>query len=225
WPRPRCASDAANGIPSSAKRRAGARSREPRPPPLPATSVAPVQLTFAALCARGPGGSAPAHAQGSSRWVRQTDVASGPRRIEGRMGDSPCHTIARLIPPAGYPGLVTPISFSDCGNPDSMAAMEPPLPACGQGNRVNFSCSDEACEKVVIPGCDLAPETQRVLAGNLSEQVMGHVFDGGEIGRGVIGSDAALVVAEDHVHDPMQAVLDCPVAAHDRSEEGGQHDQ
>jgi hypothetical protein len=35
----------------------------------------------------------------------------------------------------------------------------------------------------------------------------------------VIGSDAAFVVAENHVHDPMQAVLDRPVAAHHRSKE------
>ena len=27
---------------------------------------------------------------------------------------------------------------------------------------------------------------------------------------GVVGSDAAVVIAEDHVHDPVQAVLDIP---------------
>src|SRR5213082_3296448 len=41
----------------------------------------------------------------------------------------------------------------------------------------------------------------------------------------MVRPDAALVIAEDQVHDPMQAVLDGPMAAHDRSEEVRQHDQ
>ena len=49
--------------------------------------------------------------------------------------------------------------------------------------------------------------------GELCVTGMGHVLDGGEVGRRVIGSDVALVVAEDRVHHPMQAVLNCPVAA------------
>src|SRR5271165_6195715 len=53
---------------------------------------------------------------------------------------------------------------------------------------------------------------------------MSHVLDGGEIGWRVIGSDPALVVTEDHVHDPMKAVLNCPVAAHDWPEESRHHD-
>jgi hypothetical protein len=36
------------------------------------------------------------------------------------------------------------------------------------------------------------------------------MFDGGEVGGGVVGSDAAFVIAEDHVHDPVQVVLDIP---------------
>lgn len=64
-----------------------------------------------------------------------------------------------------------------------------------------------------------------VLAGSLSNEVVGHVFDCGEIGGRVIGSEAALVVAEDHIHDPMQAILDRPMSAHDRSQEVGQQDQ
>ena len=42
------------------------------------------------------------------------------------------------------------------------------------------------------------------------------MFDGAEAGRCVIGSQAAFVIAEDHVHDPVQTVLGGPVAAHDR---------
>ena len=60
---------------------------------------------------------------------------------------------------------------------------------------------------------------KEVLAWRLSDQVVGHVLDGGEVGRGVVGSDPALVIAEDHVHDPVQAVLDRPVAADDRTQQ------
>ena len=54
---------------------------------------------------------------------------------------------------------------------------------------------------------------------------MGHVLDGGKVGGSVIGSDSAFVVAEDHVHHPMQAVLDSPMTADDRSQKAGQQDQ
>ena len=56
-----------------------------------------------------------------------------------------------------------------------------------------------------------------------SEQVVGHVLDGSEIGRGVLGTNAALVIVEDHVQNPMQAVLNGPVTAHDRPEEVRRH--
>lgn len=54
---------------------------------------------------------------------------------------------------------------------------------------------------------------------------MGHVFEGGEIGGSMIGADAAFVVAEDHVHYPVQAVLHRPVAAYHGSELARQPDQ
>lgn len=47
------------------------------------------------------------------------------------------------------------------------------------------------------------------------------MFEGGEVGGRVIGSDAAFVVAEDHVHHPVQAVLDRPVTADDRPDLAG----
>jgi len=90
---------------------------------------------------------------------------------------------------------------------------------------VNALCGDEAGEEVVVTGGDLAAETQCVLAKRLADQVVGHVFDGGEIGRRMIGSDPALVVAEDHVHHPMQAVLGRPVTAHDRPQQAGRQHQ
>lgn len=56
-------------------------------------------------------------------------------------------------------------------------------------------------------------------------QVGDHVLHGGEVGRRVIGADACLVVAENHVHDPMQAVLDSPMSAHDRGNESRRQGQ
>ncbi|MBC7950915.1 MAG: hypothetical protein H7Z12_03720, partial [Rhodospirillaceae bacterium] len=44
-------------------------------------------------------------------------------------------------------------------------------------------CGDEACEEIVIPGGDLSAETQGIFAGGSSQQIMGHVLDGGEVGR------------------------------------------
>jgi len=69
-----------------------------------------------------------------------------------------------------------------------------------QGNRVKGSCGDEACEEIVVPGGDFAPQAERVLAFGVAEEVEGHVLDGGEVGGRVIGSYAAFVVAKDHVH-------------------------
>lgn len=46
-----------------------------------------------------------------------------------------------------------------------------------------------------------------------------------EVGRGVVGSQPGFIVAEDHVHDPMEAVLDGPVAADDRPQQVGRQDQ
>jgi hypothetical protein len=51
------------------------------------------------------------------------------------------------------------------------------------------------------------------------------MFDGGEIGWRVIGSDPALIIAEHHVHDPVQAVLDRPMPPYDGPEQMRQHDQ
>ena len=41
----------------------------------------------------------------------------------------------------------------------------------------------------------------------------------------MVGSDAAFIIAKDHVHDPVQAVLDRPVTADDRSQKAAQQDQ
>jgi hypothetical protein len=74
----------------------------------------------------------------------------------------------------------------------------------------------EARQKVV-PGCGLTLEPQWGLVRRLSDQVVCHVLDGCEVGWRVMGSDPAFIITEDHIHDPMQAVLDRPMAADDRS--------
>src|SRR6202522_1685505 len=56
-------------------------------------------------------------------------------------------------------------------------------------------------------GRSLALEPQRGLAWRLSDEIVSHVLDRGEVGRCVVGSDPAFVVTEDHVHHPVQAVL------------------
>ncbi len=43
-------------------------------------------------------------------------------------------------------------------------------------------------------------------------------FQGDDIFRRVLGSDAALVVSEGHVHDPVQSVFDRPMIAHGGAE-------
>src|SRR3954465_913848 len=49
--------------------------------------------------------------------------------------------------------------------------------------------------------------------------------DSGEVGWCVVGSDPALVIAEDHVQDPVQAVLNGPVTADDRTQQVRQQHQ
>jgi hypothetical protein len=93
--------------------------------------------------------------------------------------------------------------------------------AKAQGNRVKNSCDDEACEEVVVPSGDFAAEADGILAWSSSDQVEGHMLDGGEVGGSVIGADAAFVVAEIHVHDPVKAVLDHPMGSDSRPELGG----
>ena len=84
---------------------------------------------------------------------------------------------------------------------------------------------DEAGEEFVVPGGDFTLESKADLAGRSSDQVEGDVLDGGEIGRGVLGADRAFVIAEDHVHDPMQAVLNRPMSTDNRPDLGGEPDQ
>jgi hypothetical protein len=71
----------------------------------------------------------------------------------------------------------------------------------------------ETCEEFVVPGGDFAFEAEAVLAGGFADQIVSHTPEGREVGGRVFGADATFVVAEGHVHDPVQAVLDRPMAA------------
>jgi hypothetical protein len=93
-------------------------------------------------------------------------------------------------------------------------------PAVMQGNRVkNSSC------KLDLP--DSRRPKRRLFGGggwNLSpgssDQVEGHVLDGGEVGGCVIGADAAFIIAENHIQDPVKAVLDHPMSSDSRPDLG-----
>jgi hypothetical protein len=83
-----------------------------------------------------------------------------------------------------------------------------------QGNRVKESSfRDEACEEVVVPCGGFALQAHGAFCGGVSHQVARHVFYRGEVGGSVILADAAFVVAENHVHHPMEAILYRPMIA------------
>jgi hypothetical protein len=55
-----------------------------------------------------------------------------------------------------------------------------------------------------------------LLARRAADQIVGDMPDDGEVGWGIFGPHSAFVVAESHVHDPVQTVLDAPVIAYRR---------
>ena len=79
--------------------------------------------------------------------------------------------------------------------------------------------------KLSSQSCGFALEALRVLSRGVADQVVRHVLERGEIGGRVFGSHAAFVVAEHHVHDPMQAVFDRPMIADHRPDEFRRQDQ
>ena len=82
-----------------------------------------------------------------------------------------------------------------------------------------------AARKLSSQAATLRLRCRESLPGALADQVVGHVLEGGEIGWGVIGSDTALVVTEDHVHHPVQAILDHSMTADDWTQKIGQQNQ
>ncbi len=71
---------------------------------------------------------------------------------------------------------------------------------------------------IVIPGRPFALESQARLGGVgfvRTNQVQHDLLEQGEVLRGVVFADHAVVLAEADVEHPVQAVLDGPVRAHD----------
>ena len=53
-----------------------------------------------------------------------------------------------------------------------------------------------------------------MLVFRLAQQVYGHVADGGHVLRSGDGSQSAEIFMEHHVENPVQTVLDMPMAPH-----------
>jgi putative transposase len=85
-----------------------------------------------------------------------------------------------------------------------------------QGNRLNRLCNEQSDEVAVVPCGGLAIGLDRQLALSRPDEVLRHVPNCGEVGGRVAVADPAFIVAEDHVHDPVQAVLNAPVVADGR---------
>src|SRR3954454_7053957 len=54
-----------------------------------------------------------------------------------------------------------------------------------QGNRLNRLCNEHPDQVLVIPPCALAAKAERLLSRRAADQVLRHVPDGREVGRGV----------------------------------------
>jgi hypothetical protein len=80
-------------------------------------------------------------------------------------------------------------------------------------------------QEIVVPSGDFAAESDGTFARGSSDEVEGHVFDGGEVGGCVIGTDPAFVVAENHIQDPVKTVLDHPMDSNSRSDLVGNPEQ
>ena len=82
-------------------------------------------------------------------------------------------------------------------------------------------CFDEVGEIVIVPGGGFESQPDLIPAWVFACEVGGHVFDCDEVLGGLIGSDAAFVILEGHVENPVQAVLNGPMVAHHGCEFGG----
>ena len=73
----------------------------------------------------------------------------------------------------------------------------------------------------MVPACPFTFGTDRGVASLLllkQEQIEGHVSDDRQVLSGVAASDSALILSEREVQDPMQRVLNAPVASRVRQQ-------
>lgn len=75
------------------------------------------------------------------------------------------------------------------------------------------SLGEQLIKKVLIPGRHVATGPYSVLALAPTQEMAGHVLDRGEVRWRVLIADVELIVPKDHVHHPVQAVFNPPVAA------------
>src|SRR3712207_5704896 len=114
-------------------------------------------------------------------------------------------------PGAALPGRATPTGLAGQGRRI--------LWGLGRGGR--GEAGEERGEVVLVEGGGEALGGDAPGAGGVAaQQVEGEVAQGGEVPGGVAGADPAGVLAAGHVEDPVQPVLDAPVAA-DEPAEGG----
>jgi hypothetical protein len=73
--------------------------------------------------------------------------------------------------------------------------------------------ANEAVEVIEVPAGELAAVLEAGGGLGLVQEVQGYVLDHRHVLRAVAGPQPSEVVAEHHVQDPMQPVLDPPVAA------------
>ncbi|MER8772979.1 hypothetical protein NKH63_30525 [Mesorhizobium sp. M0960] len=76
---------------------------------------------------------------------------------------------------------------------------------------------DEADEELLVPSSLQSFVGHGKLGAVAAQQIVSDVSDGGEIGRSMVCSHPAFIVAEDAIHQPMQAFRP-PMAAHDVTE-------
>ncbi len=78
----------------------------------------------------------------------------------------------------------------------------------------SYCASDEGVEVVAVPSGEFSSVLEAGGWFGLADEVHGHVFDDGHVFGSVAGSEAGEIVVEDDIQDPVQSVLDVPVAAH-----------
>ena len=68
---------------------------------------------------------------------------------------------------------------------------------------MKLSSCDETCEVFIVPTGGFAFEAHGMFDRRRPIEVVGRVPQRREVGRGVLGPDAASIIAEHHVHDPV----------------------
>ena len=90
----------------------------------------------------------------------------------------------------------------------------PPSGESGEGLYADMSLTRSSSQAAVLRA-RRRKSLPFLLGPRFAAEICGHVLEGDEVLGCVVGSDPAGVVAEGHIHDPMEAVLDSPMVTHD----------